>query len=956
MTNPRFVRRPPHYWRPDKKPKIKRTNWRTEHQKSFNWSYIFTLPKVKKIIRYGLLAVIILLVGGVMWLSWGLPDPNKLMSREVAESTKIYDRTGETILYEIHGDEKRTLVTLDKIPQHLRDATIAIEDKNFYTHKGFSLWAIFRTAVTNVFTNRRAGGSTLTQQFVKNAVLTSKKSYIRKLKEVIIAYRMEKKFSKDEILQMYFNEIPYGSNAYGVEAASLKYFGKHVEEVNLAEAAILAAMVQSPTRYSPYGTNKETLIARQQYVLDLMVDQDMISKEEAETAKQVKLTFRDPTDNFMAPHFVLHVKQLLVEKYGEKMVEQGGLKIYTTLDTYKQKIAEEVVKNKAEDNDKKFLARNAALVSIDPKNGQILALVGSKDYSNESIDGQVNVVLSPRQPGSSFKPIAYATAFIKGYTPNTVLYDVITNFSTTGQPYQPKNYNGQEYGPVSMKKALAGSLNIPAVKTLYLAGLDNTLEIAKKLGYTTLNDKDRLGLSLVLGGGEVSLLEHTNAYSAFARDGVMHDPNFILKIEDRSGKIIEEYKSDERRVFEANIARLINFCLSDNNERAYIFGARNFLTLGNRPVAVKTGTTNNNRDAWTIGYTPSLVTGVWVGNNNNTEMKAGADGSVVAAPIWNEYMRRVLGDDNIENFTAPKISTTGKAVLDGKDINQTKIKIDRASGLLATEYTPETFIEEKIFQEPHNILYYIDKNDPLGEAPKNPASDPQFNLWENAVQDWAKRNKIESSQAPTEKDNLHLPENKPVFSFSGLNNNQAITNTTLNIKLQASAPRGIARAEYYINNNLLETNLNYPFGLETNLNFLSAGYYELDIRVCDDIDNCSEQKINFNLKNNQTNNSTPSVILINPTNEQLVGPSDFPLLLKVNLKNTQNAAKLIFKITDASKQIKTVGPIKVSNQTTIETNWSTPLASGTYTIYAEITTWQGKTITSESTTIIVNNN
>ncbi len=843
----------PQYWRNTKHRPIQRTTeWR---KKSNSQKHLFTTIKSwifsKNTMVLGAYTLLVIFVIGFisfLWLSRGLPEPNKLLDREVAESTKIYDRSGETILYDIHGEEKRTLVPLDQIPKSVRDATIAIEDKDFYHHKGFSFWAIFRTAVTNVFTNRKAGGSTLTQQFVKNAILTTEKSYTRKLKEVILAYRLEKNFSKDEILQMYFNEIPYGSNAYGVEAASLKYFGKNAKDISLAESAILAAMVQSPTRYSPYGPNKDILLSRQQYVLDLMVDQNMVSKEEAQTAKDTKLTFKAPTENIIAPHFVMRVKELLAEKYGEKAIEQDGLKIYTTLDSYKQNIAEEVLKKKAFDNEKKFQASNAAMVSIDPKTGQILAMVGSRDYFDDAIDGQVNVVLQPRQPGSSIKPIIYAAAFEKGYTPNTIIYDVVTNFAASGPAYEPRNYNGQEYGPVSMKKALAGSLNVPAVKTLYLAGIDRVVALSKKLGYTTLADKDRFGLSLVLGGGEVKLLEHTNAYSAFAREGLIHEPSYILKVEDRNGKILEEYKNEETRVFDSNIARLINFVLSDNNERSFIFGASNFLTLGNRPVAAKSGTTNNNRDAWTIGYTPSLVTGVWVGNNNNTEMKAGADGSVVAAPIWNEYMRRVLGNENIESFNAPKIDITGKAVLDGVDVGLTKVKIDKASGLLATEFTPPSFIEEKSFQEPHTILYYINKNDPRGPELKNPSDDPQFDLWESRIQAWAIKNKINIEKPPTEKDNLHLPENRPNFSISNFSDGQEITNGMLSISILASAPRGIGRVEYSIDNATPEIITTYPFGLEKNLYGFSTGFHDITIKVCDDIDNCSEQKLTFNLK------------------------------------------------------------------------------------------------------------
>lgn len=852
MINPRFIKHKQGYWQNSKpilrnaRPALRRIR---EHSNALGWKSLLANPTVRKFARYAAIGFVVFCAIFFAWASYGLPDPNKLITREIPQSTKIYDRSGETILYEISGDEKRTLVRLDQIPQVVRDATIAIEDKNFYKHKGFSLWAIFRTAVTNVLKRQKAGGSTLTQQFLKNAVFTNEKFYTRKVKELILAYRMEKKFSKDEILQMYFNEIPYGSNAYGVEAASLKYFDKHVQDITLSEAAILAAMVQSPSRYSPFGPNKDILISRQHYVLDLMVEQDMVSRDEAEKAKEAKLVFKNPSDNIIAPHFVLHIKEMLAEKYGEKTVEQGGLKIITTLDTYKQEIAEEVIKKKAEDNEKRFNATNAALVSIDPKTGQVLAMVGSRDYFDEAVDGQVNVALKARQPGSSLKPIVYAAAFTKGYTPNTILYDVVTNFAASGKAFEPRNYNGKEYGPVTMKKALAGSLNVPAVKTLYLAGLDHTLEITKKLGYTTLNDKDRFGLSLVLGGGEVTLLEHTNAYSAFARDGIMQDPSFILKVEDRDGKVLEEYKDSERRVFEPNIAREINSILSDNGERAYIFGGSNFLTLGNRPVAAKTGTTNNNRDAWTMGYTPSLVTGVWIGNNNNKEMKAGSDGSIVAAPIWNEYMRRVLGTENIESFAAPSIPITGKAVLDGQSATPVKVKIDKASGLLATEFTPESFIEERSYQTVHDILYYVEKNNPTGPAPKNPAADPQYNLWEGRVQEWAKKNNIVSEEPPTEKDNLHIPENLPVFSVQNFSEGQTVNSDTLSVKIIASAPRGIGRADYYIDSAMLMSVITYPYNLENaSINHLSSGFHELKIKVCDDIDNCTEQKFNFNYK------------------------------------------------------------------------------------------------------------
>ena len=466
-----------------------------------------------QVVIYGFIFCLLVGTVTILWLSKDLPNPNQLIDREVAQSTKIYDRSGENIIYEISGEEKRTLVKLDDLPDYIKNATIAIEDKNFYKHGGFSVWAMFRTMITNVIYHRSAGGSTLTQQFIKNAVLSNEKTIVRKLKELILAYKLEKRFSKDEILQMYLNEIPYGSNAYGIEAASQKYFGKNSRDLSIAEAALLAALPQSPSRYSPYGANKDLLLGRKDYILEVMAEQGYISEEERDAAKQEELVFKGRDNNITAPHFVMYIKGILSEKYGEKMIEQGGLKIYTTLDLYKQKIAEEVITEKTENYLEKYKAENAALVAIDPKTGEILAMVGSRDYFDDEIDGQVNVTIRPRQPGSSMKPIIYAALFEKGYTPNTILYDVKTNFSTNpSEPYSPNNYDGGERGPVSIRQALAGSLNIPAVKAIYLADINTVLDLTDNLGYTTLYPRNRFGLSLVLGGGEVKMIEHVNAY------------------------------------------------------------------------------------------------------------------------------------------------------------------------------------------------------------------------------------------------------------------------------------------------------------------------------------------------------------------------------------------------------------------------------------------------------------
>jgi len=924
--------------------------------------------EIKKKLTYaaGIIVLAGFLVGLIFyaWLLRDIADISKLTERELVESTKIFDRTGEELLYEIHGDIKRTEVKLDEIPDYIKWATIAMEDKNFYKHKGISLWGIFRGVVVETIRKGRAqGGSTLTQQFVKNAILTPERKMVRKFKEWILSYRIEKQFTKDEILEMYLNEIPYGSTSYGVEAASERYFGKNIRDISLAEAAVLAALPQAPSRYSPYGPNRDLLIGRQQYILDLMVEQGYIDETDADIAKAYELEFKPPETNIKAPHFVMYIKEILSEKYGEKTIEQGGLKIYTTLDLYKQNIAEEVIREQAEKNEENYEATNAALISLDPKTGQILAMVGSRDYFNDEIDGQVNITTSKRQPGSSLKPVIYATAFMKGYTPDTILYDVVTNFSTNKtEPYEPHNYDNKEHGPVTIRKALAGSLNIPAVKTIYLAGIDSVLDVIQVLGYTTLGDRDRFGLSLVLGGGEVKLLEHTNAYSAFAREGILHPISAILKIEDRKGKVLEEFELKEEKVLDPKIARLINNILSDNNARAYTFGANNWLTLGSRPVAAKTGTTNDYRDAWTIGYTPSIVTGVWVGNNDNSEMKRGAAGGTVAAPIWHNYMDKVLGDTPIEQFKNPEITKTGKPVLDGESGISTSIKIDKITGLLATENTPPELIEEKSFFEPHSILYYVNKNDPRGEAPKKPEKDPQFELWESRIKEWAEKQTATSTALtieapPTEYDNVHLPENIPTLKIVYPGNNQAILEPLLIARVSVSAPRGISRVEYYINDNLLFTNYNYPYSLEKRIDFLTNGFHNLKIKACDDVDNCKSESREFNLilENNPINNET-SISLTAPGNGLAVSNIDFPLSFELNVTNPKPIARVnIFALKEGETEpliINTIAPVE-SNK--IIWAWPKTPASGTYKVYAEADTWDKRTLKTNEAVLIVNN-
>ncbi len=710
---------------------------------------------LRRIVKFSIWCGVVFLlfsIGVFAYYAKDLPSPGKLNKRQVVESTKIYDRTGEHLLYEIHGEEKRTMIPLKDMGEIIKAATLSAEDQSFYQHHGIYFKSIARAAIYDLLGRHVSqGGSTITQQLIKNTVLTNEKTFNRKVKEVILSVELEQRFTKDEILEMYLNEIPYGSNAYGIQAAAQTFFGKDAKNLTLAEAALLASLPKAPTYYSPYGTNTDDLKGRQEYVIDQMKKLGYITNEEAESAKQVDIIseVKPFQESIHAPHFVMYVKDFLVTKYGEKQVEESGMRVYTTLDWNKQQIAEEAVKKGAAEN-VKYRASNAALVAIDPKTGQILAMVGSRDYFDKTIDGNVNVAIRDRQPGSSFKPYVYATAFKKGYTPNTILFDVETNFGTKEQPYVPQNYSNSFSGPVKMKEALARSLNIPAVKTLYLAGVQNAINTAQSMGITTLKNPSRYGLALVLGGGEVKLVDHVSAFGTFAAGGVRHEKTAILKITDSRGNVLDEYKnSPGEKVLDQDICAKIDAILSDNSLRAPVFGSNSPLRFDNRPVAVKTGTTNEWRDAWTVGYTPNLVAGVWAGNNNNSPMTNGADGVYVAAPIWRGFMDKALVNMAIEKFPEAKDEKTGKAVLDGtiqgeeKEMKVCKIKKDKyclPSGDSCPDGTDEK--KKKLFNA-HSILYWVDKDNPRGSIPKQPQKDPQFDAWEKGIQKWAEKEKLD---------------------------------------------------------------------------------------------------------------------------------------------------------------------------------------------------------------------
>ncbi|HAV66058.1 TPA: penicillin-binding protein [Patescibacteria group bacterium] len=683
--------------------------------------------------------------------SIGLPNPARLTIYAATESTKVFDRNGE-VLYDIFNEKRRTTVTFADIPDLVKEATIAIEDKDFYHHKGFDIKGLLRGLILKPLTGSGfQGGSTITQQFVKNALLTSSRTIARKTRELILAFEIEQIYSKDKILELYLNEIPYGNSAYGIEAAAQTYFGKDIKDIALPEAALLAALPQAPSRYSPYGQNPDLLMARKDLVLTQMQKQGYITAKEMDEAKTAEIVIQPRKDSIRAPHFVMYVKELLADKYGEKAVEEGGWKITTTLDWDKQKAAEDAITTYGESNMTRYKASNESLVSIDPNTGEILAMVGSRDYLNMEIDGQLNVALRPRQPGSAIKPIVYATAFKKGYGPATMLTDVSTDF---GQGYQPRNFDGTFQGPLPLREALANSINIPAVKTLAYAGIQDVIDTAHDMGITTLNDgPDRYGLSLTLGGGEVTLLDLTSAYGVFATGGMYSPPMAILKVEDKNGRTIEEFTpAKPKRVLDAQVAYLINNILSDDSARARIFGMGGPLTLPGRTVAAKTGTTNDFKDGWTLGYTPDLVAGVWAGNNRNAEMTAAS--GLVAAPTWNRYMRTVLSGVGNKSFPRPDgirdvevDALSGKLPTDASPSRKTeiftswgvptesdgihiKVKVMAADPTkLAPANAPDSLVVEKIFSVIHS------------ERPDN-------SNWENPVIAWAKAH--EMNNVPTE--------------------------------------------------------------------------------------------------------------------------------------------------------------------------------------------------------------
>lgn len=727
-------------------------------RRSFRYTRIFLLSNIA---RFTLVGLIIFIVGVsflFVWYSRSLPKPGQLIDAPLAESSRIYDKNGE-LLYSVYQNQNRTYVELSDIPDHLKQATIAIEDKDFYRNQGFSITGYLRAIRDMVLYRRVTGGSTITQQLVKNVLLTSERSINRKVKELILSLQVESRYNKDQILEMYLNDVSYGGANVGVEAAAQSYFGKKVAELDLAESAFLSGLPQRPSVYSPFSGNKY-YIDRTNDVLKQMAREGYISESERtqayEKIRNFKFSSEDKT--IKAPHFVMYVRELLAKQFGEEVLANGGLTVVTSLDYEIQKEAEEIVKEEI-DKLKGYNVGNGAAIVTNPRSGEILAFVGSKDYFDIENDGNFNTILSNRQPGSALKPIMYATAFGKGYTPTTVVMDVKTDFPTNDSEkpiYAPVNYDGKYNGPMQLRFALGNSINIVAVKMLARVGIRDVMQTAYDMGITnwqpTRENLAGVGLSLVLGGRETSLLSMTTAYGVFANGGIRQDPIAILKVTDSKGNVLYEHKTSQgRRVLSEEISFLVSHILLDNNARIAAFGPSSWLVVSGKTVSVKTGTTDEKRDNWTVGYTPSFVVGVWVGNNDNSPMNpAVASGVTGASPIWNKIMRFVLKDRPDEFPQKPEgvIALTIDALGGGLPVEGQPTRSEYF--IKGTESTARASIyktvklskhqngklanQEELERNDYDLKDYI----VFGES--DPVSWDGKNRWQEGINEWLKNN------------------------------------------------------------------------------------------------------------------------------------------------------------------------------------------------------------------------
>lgn len=774
------------------------------------------------------------LVGVLAWVAKDLPSPDRIVRRE-GFSTKIYDRN-EKLLYDVFADQRRTPVSLEQVPVVLRQATIAIEDKNFYKHQGFDPLGIFRALFRTVVNRRLEGGSTLTQQLVKNVLLTSQRTLSRKVKEFILTLQVEQKYKKDQILLMYLNEAPYGGTAWGVEAASEMYFGKPVSKVNLPEAAILAGLPQSPSAYSPYVGDE--YVGRAEAVLRRMREDGYISKEEEDVAKATipKVEISTQSGLLKAPHFVFYVRNQLMERYGERAVEQGGLRVTTTLDLDLQEAAQKAVTEEIA-KVKHLKITNGAAVVEDVNNGQIMAMVGSRGWSDPDYDGKYNVAIASRQPGSAIKPVVYVTGLRKGFTAATLLMDTRTIFPGGDKPeYIPENYDGKYHGPMLVREALGNSINVPAVKMLSMVGIKNMLQMGYDMGFTTLNPTPdllkRVGLSMALGGGEIRLLDMVSAYAVFGNGGSRVDPVAILKVTDSEGRVLEEWREKQKnKVLDLKEAFIISTILSDPKARELTFGTRSALAIDGRTIAVKTGTTNDKRDNWTVGWTAGgRIAGVWVGNNDNTSMLQVASGVTGAAPIWRRIMQAAIKEMPNQNFSKPEgivevdvDTVSGYPAHDGfpskkeyffagteptgEDPVHKMIKVCKGEGKLATP----TDIGSGNYEQKE--AFYFNESDPK---------------WQEGINAWLSEQADAKYHPPTDScsgsNPMWIVVNEP-------SDKSRVDSNDVKFRLDIQDSNKVVLVEFYVDGNLKETLTSLPWEVTVNI---PDGSHQIDIKAKDE--------------------------------------------------------------------------------------------------------------------------
>lgn len=785
------------------------------------------------------------------WLAKDLPQPGKVVRKE-GFSSQVLDREGR-LLYDVYGNERRTPVPISGVSQYMRDATISIEDKDFYKHAGFDPLTPIRIVYNYLFRRGRVvGGSTLTQQLVKNVLLTADRTPVRKAKELILAMQIERQFTKDQILEMYLNEIPYGGNAAGVQAASELYFNKDASQLSLVEAAILAGLPQRPSSYSPYS-GKQTDDGQPLWkwralgVLRRMREDGKISEdlEKTAVAELDSVVFQRESIEIKAPHFVFYVRDKLEEMYGESIIENGGLKVTTTLDLQMQDKAEDIVKEEME-KVKDFAISNGSAMVMNPETGEILTMIGSKDYFSSEIDGKFNVAVNGlRQPGSSIKPVTYLTALRKGYNPATMLIDVPTTFAPDdkAKPYEPKNYDGKYRGPVSFRNSLGSSLNVTAVKLLANVGVPTMLQQAYDMGFVTLEPNEKnlrnFGLAVTLGGGEVHLIDTVTAYSSFANGGTRIEPVAILKIEDQDGRVLYEHKNVQgKKVMEPEEAYLINDILSDNSARLLAFGANSLLNTG-KPIAVKTGTTNDRRDNWTVGWSKSTMVGVWVGNNDNSEMKQVASGVTGASPIWRRIMNLAIEQgrgtpawdlpENIEEVEVDQISgypyhdgypqkkekVIKGSLPTGPDPIHAKLKVCKGQLKLA----PETRIARGDYDEKEYIV--LKENDPVSKDGRN--------RWQEGIDAWT-AGQIDLYKPPKEYCDDHGTSDQLYVNLKKPSNQSNVPEENVEIEVEAVGVEGIQSVEIWVNGAKRETLSDRPYTTRIQL---SRGRYEIYAKAKD---------------------------------------------------------------------------------------------------------------------------